>query len=164
MTEMDIPFIYESMTFSRPSGKGRYTPDFFLPRQQIYIELKPCRPHLEEEAKLEEMSLAGFRVVLIYGENIGSPPFRTEADAKRTSGCRDYGHKNALRGMAWMNGEKLAGDTVFVCGPNPRGSSLEAMGDLDLPHLDQISNTRDLRWNDKRILDSLKSGGDKRFE
>jgi hypothetical protein len=161
---MNIPFIYEPVTFSRPSG-GKYMPDFFLPRQQLWVELKPQRPHIEEELKCEEMSSVGFRVALVYGESIDCPPFRHEAVAKRESGARDYKHKDGLRGMAWIDGEKLAGDTVFVKGanPRPRGSPLEALGMTEQPHLDQIASTRDMRWESEQILSALQRAGAEKF-
>jgi hypothetical protein len=163
LTEMGIPYIYEPMTFSRPSG-GKYMPDFFLPRQQLWVELKPQRPHVEEELKCEEMSSVGFRVALIYGESIESPPFRREADAKRESGSRDYKHRDGLRGMAWIDGEKLAGDTVFVKGANPRGSPLELLGQTSEPHLDQVSSTRDMRWDNSDVISALKLAGAEKFQ
>jgi len=161
---LNITFVYEPMVFSRPQG-GKYMPDFFLPQQQLWVELKPQRPHLEEELKCEEMSASGFRVVLMYGEKIECLPFRTEATAKRESGSRDYKHKDGLRGMAWIDGEKLAGDTVFVMGGNPRGhSALELCGPTDQPHLDQVSSTRDMRWNTNVIENALIRAGQEKFE
>ena len=141
-------------------------PDFFLPRQQLWVELKPQRPHLEEELKCEEMSTAGFRVALLYGEAIERPPFRSETQAKRETGARDYKHKDGVRGMAWIDGEKLAGDTVFVTGANPRsqGSPLQLLGHLDKPHLDQVNSTRDMRWNTPGVLNALAQGGAETFD
>jgi len=165
LTVMGIPFNYENMSFRRPDG-GNYLPDFFLPRQQLYVELKPQLPHLEEERKCEEMSEKGYRIVLIYGENIECPPFRSEAQAKRESGSRDYLHKHGLRGMAWIDGNKLAGETVFVVGASPQqgGSPLQVMGDVNTVHLDQVCNTRDMRWNTSHILELLRVAGDEKFE
>ena len=165
LSELKIPFIYEPMAFSRPSG-GKYTPDFFLPSQQLWVELKPERPHLEEELKCEEMSTAGFRIVLMYGDKIETLPFRTEEQAKHESGARDYKHKNGMRGMAWIDGEKLAGETVFVMGASPRkgGSPLERIGNVDQPHLDQVCNTRDMRWNTISISQALSLAGAEKFQ
>ncbi len=165
LSEMGIPYIYEPMVFSRPSG-GTYKPDYFLPRQQLWVELKPQRPHLEEELKCEEMSAAGFRVVLMYGESIEHLPFRTEKQAKLESGSRDYKHKDGLRGMAWIDGEKLPGDTVFVVGASPRkgGSPLEVLGGNDKPHLDQVCSTRDMRWDEGSIKHALSLAGAEKFQ
>jgi hypothetical protein len=164
MHEMEIPFVYECMTFTRPSG-GTYTPDFFLPRQQLWIELKPHRPHLEEEMKCEEMSTTGFRVVLMYGENVKALPFSSEKDAVARTGARTYEHRDALRGMAWINGDKLAGETVFVVGANPRGNSvMQMMGSIDVPHLDQIVRSSDRRWDNHQISQALFVAGTHKFE
>lgn len=165
LLEMDIPFSYEPVTFSRPSG-GKYMPDFFLPRQQLWVELKPQRPHIEEELKCEEMSAVGFRVACMYGEEIGAPPFSSEERAKRDVGYRDYAHKNGLRGMAWINGEKLAGDTVFVVGRSTRKGENpleEGVGDCMKPHLDQVCSTRDTRWDTPTILNAFVAAAAEKF-
>lgn len=167
LNEMDITYIYEPMKFSRPSG-GTYMPDFFLPRQQLWVELKPQRPHLEEELKCEEMSTAGFRVVLMYGDDVASPPYSSENNArpKGANKPRSYAHKDGIRGMAWIDGEKMPGDTVFVVGASPRvgGSPLQLLGHTDVPHLDQVVNTRDMRWQTPRILNALSLAGNKKFD
>ena len=106
------------------------------------------------------------RRCLVYGESIEAAPFRSEEQAKRETGARDYKHKDGLRGMAWIDGEKLPGDTVFVVGGSPlkRGSPLELLGHVDEPHLDQVCSTRDMRWNCKQVLSALAAGGAENFQ
>ena len=150
-----IPFSYETMSFKRPGG-GRYTPDFFLPNQQLLIELKPAHPLVNEEQKCEELSQCGFRIVCMYGERIGMLPFAYQIGRKR-----DYSHKEGVRGIAWHNGEKLAGEVAFVVGKNPKPtpSPLEMLGDNDVAHLDVVCSSRDVRWNVPVIQSALETAG-----
>jgi hypothetical protein len=149
---LHVRFVYEPVRLNQTSG-GTYTIDFFLPAQQLYVELKPKRPHIEEEAKCERMSRSGFRVVLLYGSSVAKMPFRSEMFRGRSH--RDYVHHDALRGMAWVDGKKLAGDTVFVRGP---GTSLLAAGlPTDAVYLDQVVTTDDTRWNHPIIQTAMRS-------
>ena len=154
---MGIPFSFETMTFKRPGG-GKYTPDFFLPSQQLLIEIKPARPLIEEEEKCEELSQSGFRIVCMYGTRIGVLPF-----AHQTSAKRNYDHKEGMRGIAWHNGEKLAGEVAFVVGKNPSStpSPLEFLGDTNVPHLDLVRSSKDVRWNVPTIQSALEQAGEK---
>lgn len=147
---------YPSVKFSRNIKGATYLPDFFLPDQQLYIEVKPDHPFEDEKLRCEEMSQSGFRVVLLYGSRPWVPPFRSEETALRESGRRDYKHSRAMRGIAWINGERLAGDVSFVLGASPRigGSLLEQGCDTNKIHLDQVCSTQDLRWNNASILDA----------
>jgi hypothetical protein len=145
---LNVRFVYEPMRHVK-SGGGTYTIDFFLPTQQLYVELKPKRPHLEEEQRCEEMSSQGFRVALMYGSSLYKPPFRSELWKGRSH--RDYAHHDALRGMCWIDGVKLAGDTVFVVGNEGARTGLEMPGDAK-PHLNQVVSTKDMRWNHPLIL------------
>ena len=153
---LNIPFSFETMSFKRPGG-GRYTPDFFLPNQQLLVEIKPSRPLVDEEEKCEELSATGFRIVCMFGERISLLPFAYQQGRKR-----DYSHKEGMRGIAWHNGEKLAGEVAFVIGKNPKStpSSLEMMGEVDVPHLDVICSSKDVRWNSPTIQSALKTAGD----
>jgi hypothetical protein len=148
MDAMNIPFSHEVMSFVRPNRQGRYTPDFFLPMQQLIVEYKPARPLIEEELKCEELSHTGFRVVLVYGD-CDKMPFGYEHECRARLGRRDYTHKDGLRGMAWQDGEKLAGEVVFVVGKSPRKSPspLEFFCDTDMPHLDTVCSSTDVRWD-----------------
>jgi len=149
LDELKIPYSYESMVFNRPNG-GRYTPDFFLPDQQLMIEIKPAYPLIEEEEKCEEMSSAGYRIVCMYGERIGVMPLGYEQKK------RNYAHKDGMRGIAWHNGEKLPGIVTFVVGRSPKTPSpLEMMANTDAPHLDVVRSTSDRRWDSGIIRDAL---------
>lgn len=149
---LHVRFLYEPVRLNQTSG-GTYTIDFFLPAQQLYVELKPKRPHIEEEAKCERMSRSGFRVVLLYGSSVAKMPFRSEMFRGRSH--RDYVHHDALRGMAWVDGKKLPGDTVFVRGPGT--SPLAAGLPTDAVYLDQVVTTDDTRWNHPVIQTAMRS-------
>lgn len=160
---LGIQYNYEVMTFKRPDNGGRYTPDFFLPAQQLIVEYKPARPLIEEEIKCEEMSRTGFRVVCMYGD-CGKFPFAYEQDMrKKNKGKRSYDHKDGLRGVAWENGEKMAGDVVFVVGKTQRTSPspLESIGDVNVPHLDTVCSSTDMRWKFPAIQLAVKTVGAK---
>lgn len=149
---LHVRYVYEPMRLNQTTG-GTYTIDFFLPAQQLYVELKPKRPHIEEEAKCERMSRSGFRVALLYGSCVTKMPFRSELFKGRSH--RDYVHHDALRGMAWVDGTKLPGDTVFV-----RGASSSPLGlgvSPDSTYLDQVVTTDDTRWNDPAIQAAMRA-------
>lgn len=150
-TALNIPFSYEVMSFARPGG-GRYTPDFFLPMQQLIVEYKPARPLIEEELKCEELSHTGFRVVCVFGD-CTKMPFGYESETRKRLGRRDYTHKDGLRGIAWHEGEKLAGEVVFVVGKSARKSPspLEFFCDTNVPHFDTVCSSTDVRWNNPLI-------------
>lgn len=61
-----IPFVYEHEGFELPSGK--YLPDFWLPEQPAWAEVKPTRFTLEERRRCEELCvLTGDDVLLLDG-------------------------------------------------------------------------------------------------
>lgn len=160
--ELHVRFVYEPMAYRLASG-STYTIDFFFPDQQLYVELKPRRPHIEEEYKCEQMSAHGFRVTLLYGSALHKPPFRSELFNGRSH--RDYAHHDALRGITWINGKKLAGDTVFVAGahatfrtpldlalPVGDGDADAATAPAPAVHLNQLASVLDERWHHPSIL------------
>lgn len=149
LSEFGIRYVYEPMKYNTKPG-STYTIDFFLPAQQLYVELKPKRPHIEEELKCEEMSKSGFRVTLMYGSSVFKLPFRSEYYKGRSH--RDYAHHDALRGMTWIDGVKLAGDTVFVHG------SCNTVLDAPGIHLNQVvSAASDTRWSHEHITAGFKA-------
>ena len=150
---LGIEYTFERMVFARPGG-GTYKPDFFLPAQQLVVEIKPCRPLVEEELRCEELSEAGLRIVCMYGD-IGVLPF-AHTNAVRNQ-PKDYAHHAGMRGLAWHKGERLNGEVAFVVGTNPRAqaSPLQVMGSVDVPHLDIVCSSRDGRWQDARIRAAL---------
>jgi hypothetical protein len=147
-----VPYLYEPVRVVRAGGT--YTPDFFLPAQQLYVELKPKRPHVEEEWRCEEMSRKGFRVVLMYGSDMTKPPFRSELFNGRSH--RDYAHHDAVRGMCWIQGRKLVGDTAFVVGVHPMYKSPLDVSDETAVHLNQIQSCEDERWKHEALLDGYR--------
>jgi hypothetical protein len=151
MCELKIRFLYEPMRCTLPNGTN-YTIDFFLPDQQLYVELKPKRPHIEEEFKCEQMSRQGFRVTLLYGWALHKPPFRSETAGKV---IRDYLHHNALRGITWIDGRKLPGDTVFVVGRHATFRTALDVDADDQAHLNQPADTSDPRWAHRSILTAM---------
>ena len=136
MTRLGVHYLFESIKMRLDNG-GWYTPDFWLPGQQIAIEIKPCYPHLEEISKCESVSRSGLFIVLMYG-NPGLMPFGSEASG------RTYAHSTGLRGISWQNGKRLAGDTVWVSGGN---------GEI---RLGQITDSSDMRWNSSDICAAIK--------
>jgi len=76
---LGIDYLYECKKFSLPDGRI-YTPDFYLPKMFVWIEIKPLYPTEEEREKaqtlsrvLSTMSNQPWRVLLIYGDC--EPPF-----------------------------------------------------------------------------------------
>ncbi len=54
LDEVEVPWLYEYKVFETP--KGAYLPDFYLPEQDIWLEIKPLRPNEDEVAKLVSVS------------------------------------------------------------------------------------------------------------
>lgn len=152
LTALNIRFVYEPVKYNQHRGTT-YTIDFFLPTQQLYVELKPKRPHVEEERKCEEMSKSGFRVALMYGSSVFKLPFRSEYFMGRSH--RDYAHHDALRGMAWIDGVKLPGETVFLFGNLPGVPSPLDAGDQ--VHLGQVASTHDTRWSHPSVSEAIRA-------
>lgn len=73
---LKIDYLYEPKTFDLKNGHS-YTPDFYLPILNIWIEIKPTYPTEEERerAKLldNETPFQGSKVYIFYGSM--SPPF-----------------------------------------------------------------------------------------
>lgn len=59
-----IPWHYEMEDFNLPTG--RYLPDFWLPNQRCWIEIKPTRPTEREGALAGELSAYTQRNVFIF--------------------------------------------------------------------------------------------------
>ena len=154
MTALRVNYVYEPVRCNLDGGKT-YTIDFFLPDQQLYVELKPKRPHIEEEQKCEQMSSRGFRVTLLYGSAVGQPPFRSEFFKGKSH--RDYAHHDALRGITWIGGKKLAGEAVFVRGRHPTFRTPLDVVDPDAVHLNHVESSTDTRWSHPSILAAFRS-------
>lgn len=53
LDDLKIPWEYEREGFSLPSGP--YLPDFWLPVQKVWLEIKPGHPDAQERAKAAEL-------------------------------------------------------------------------------------------------------------
>lgn len=139
MDRVQVSWSYERITLRLPAG-NTYTPDFFLPRQNLLVEVKPAFPHVEEMEKCEAVARdVGMRVVLLFGSELGPAYRHINGD-----GGRFYSHQNAPRGMAWdSQGERIAGDVLFV---------REAGGTVGLQ---PVVSTTDTRWDDPIIQREL---------
>lgn len=70
--EIGITYWYEPQGFTLPDGR-RYLPDFYLPRVDMYCEVKPKELTKEERAKVEALTVGtGCNVILL----VGPPDFR----------------------------------------------------------------------------------------
>lgn len=115
-----------------------YTPDFWLVKQKMFLEIKPCYPHLEEIRKCEITAANGFDVICLYGR-VGVPMGFEDPSA---SIARNYLHSENARGMAWSGstGKRLPGEWMW-CWDEASQSVIMA------PLLD----SNDMRWNDEHI-------------
>lgn len=66
MTELGMKWLYEPRTFKMSNGK-RYTPDFFLPEFNMYIEITP-KAFMEYKVlvKIPEVRKYGFKAIVIH--------------------------------------------------------------------------------------------------
>jgi len=133
MNRLGVPYLYEAMKLKLETGNW-YTPDFWLPNQKLAIEIKPCYPHVEELAKCEDVSRSGLKITLMYG-NPGLPPHGFEHPGGRT-----YNHSLGMRGIAWENGHRLPGDTMWV--------QEQENGEITLQ---QVTQSSDMRWDTSTI-------------
>ena len=135
-----IDFRYENLSVNL--GEGRtYTPDFWLPRQQLFIEIKPAYPHVEEIAKCEAVAANGFTIVLLYGR-VGAPmAFEDHAPEARIR--RPYDHSHHARGMAWsgQSGQRLAGEWIWLWDETEKRVVLGPAAD-----------SHDRRWHSGQLL------------
>lgn len=71
LDSLHIPFHYELEGFRLSSGS--YLPDFFLPNQQCFIEIKPCRPSDREAALASELAKSTGKPVYIFWGPLDCP-------------------------------------------------------------------------------------------
>jgi len=72
-SELSIPFIYEPEGFEFKDGT-RYLPDFYLPKQDFYVEIKPIEPSNFEREKCEFLALAVKKnIYCFYGSFLDTP-------------------------------------------------------------------------------------------
>lgn len=116
-----------------------YTPDFWLPALNLFLEVKPCYPHIGEMAKCEALAANGFNVVLMYGR-VGVPMAFEEHGSQV---ARHYRHAENFRGMAWSGttGERLPGDYMW-CWDEERNMAILA----------PVNSSKDQRWNHHNLL------------
>lgn len=109
-------YLYEPQKFMlRPdAGVDRliYTPDFFLPRLQMYLEIKPLRPNfaaMQKAALLAQWLGPRRSVVLLFGSRFGVG----------TTGTPDYTYRYADRvaAMVWRGGEARPGFAYWALSP-----------------------------------------------
>lgn len=143
MANCGIRFSYECISLHL-SNSTTYTPDFWLPEQKLFIEIKPAYPHLEELAKCEAVAASGFDIVLLYGR-VG-PPFATED--RTATYHRHYDHSENARGIAWsgQTGERLPGEWVWLWDNKSQTVVLSKWCD-----------SKDQRWSHPKILDAFAS-------
>lgn len=143
MQNCNIRFTYESISLHL-SGGNTYTPDFWLPHQQLFIEIKPAFPHVEEIAKCEEVAASGFNIVLLYGR-LGPPMAKEDTTSEYR---RHYEHSNNARGVAWSGttGKRLPGEWIWGW-DNVKQAVV----------LDMCADSKDMRWSHPKILDAYES-------
>jgi hypothetical protein len=73
---LGVPFEYEKEGFEL-EGAGRYLPDFWLPQQECWIEIKPVEPNQSEQEKAGALALATGHPVALF---IGNIPDADELD------------------------------------------------------------------------------------
>lgn len=159
-----IQWVYEPVAFTINTNilgslQKTYKPDFYLPAQGLYIELKPHQPLVEEMTRCEAVSRLGHNIVLMYGksEHYCKLPYHHESIGRVNKKGQQKYITTGLRGLSWVNGELLAGDAVFVSGAPAQGhmTPIEALSqNLDSIHIGQVQHTSDNRW-ESPVLRSL---------
>ena len=136
MDHMNISYEYEPKSFNMGGG-NTYTPDFWLPKFGIILEVKCAYPYTKEIKKCELLSKnTGYTVVLIYGA-LHTP--NAEDDYERT-----YAHSGGCRGICWKYGFRQAGDYIW-------------MMDSDMSvKLLPFTSSEDKRWNNTKIKEAMR--------
>lgn len=141
MKFLDVKFHYEPLAFNFPSF--RYIPDFWIPELDVFVEIKPRYPYVEEIEKCEFVSRLGFNIVLLYGTL--TPPHSLQSDP-----IKDYSHENGCRGMGWKkNGERIPGEIVWI--------------ERDGKFMLGSSEIRNLNWDHEKILEAYDSASKYNF-
>lgn len=84
-TSLGVPFEYEKEGFDL-SGVGLYLPDFWLPDQGCWVEIKGMKPSDDEEKKCAALAEASGRAVILFPCTI--PEIEDEANLRCPSdGC-----------------------------------------------------------------------------
>lgn len=71
-SELSIPFIYEPDGFEFKDGT-RYLPDFYLPKQDFYVEIKPSEPSDFETRKCELLAEGTQKQVCCFYGSLSGP-------------------------------------------------------------------------------------------
>ncbi len=62
---LGVAFEYEPMTFD--TSLGWYLPDFYLPKTDWFVEIKPTEPTVEEVIKARDVSYQGYKIGILAG-------------------------------------------------------------------------------------------------
>lgn len=96
---LGIPWEFEDHDFLLPSGI-RYLPDFWLPKQDCFIEIKGTNPTPEELAKCDGLATVTGKNVYCFFGSIKSPEYQ---DFENNDGA-----------YAWLpNGSEVAWDNFY---------------------------------------------------
>lgn len=97
----NLPYEYEKEGYELKDGT-RYLPDFYLPTFDLYIEIKPKLPNMNNNKQVDEWERkcsdfrdsTGLAIFLVYGdpcENIWGKFFGWECDDGGGGSCDKYG-------------------------------------------------------------------------
>ena len=113
----------------------------------LYVEIKPCLPHMGEMSKVEAFSKQyGCNVLLLYGDFKGGNnglPFSREDWALNSDTGRHYLHSNGIRGMLFCGKEEdFRRVEGVVWNINKDGDIL----------IDALLHSGDTRWEHERLV------------
>ncbi len=118
---MNIPYQYEPRLFYFPGGV-KYLPDFWLPAQECWLEIKPTFV-LAGRAfeKLDMLSYATHQKVVLFYDGV----------SEDMCGLRFYGDGTTEPGYRWSVGVDVALTTVTENGPRTQSAILQAREFMD---------------------------------
>lgn len=148
-TKLDVPFEYEKEGFDLGSA-GYYLPDFWMPQQKCWIEIKGQKPTKEEEERCAALASASGYPVILFPCTI--PEIEDEANLRCPSdGCDgaylfrpDGGWDNYYRWCVCMTcgamgiefdgrSDRLPCKRCYHCDHVARGVNYPAMNDGKCP-------------------------------
>jgi hypothetical protein len=141
-----IPYQYEPQTFQVEPNLS-YLPDFWLPSQEIWVEIKPDDPTEEEERKAVGLHRLTGQNVFIFA---GFPDVMLFADDS------DLGHKPEICNFGIFI---IDASTPNRCSAHPTVTLNEMMLYV-LGWLTQSSDEYTLRLYTQRLVDAVKQSND----
>lgn len=130
---LGIKWDYELEGYELKNGM-KYLPDFWLPEQNIFVEIKGERPTEEEREKARSLAKESGKRVLIFWGNVGEYP----GDCALVFGDREdncYGWHKPSEEWA-RTGKALKWDVIYA-----EGNYIDSSGEDEIRHAYEMAHS-----------------------